>query len=87
MGKFELQKPMSQLHNVLKSQFFVCELYSNKLFQTIEKIAQFQQNHFCNVITSELYSVVSIWLLTLQGHKDVLPTTVSDLVFSHPCIH
>ena len=37
MGKFELQTPVSQLLNALKSQFFACELYSNRLFQTIQK--------------------------------------------------
>ena len=57
MGKFELQTPVSQLLNVLKSQFFVCELYSNWLFQTVEKIPQFQHNHFCDVITAELYYI------------------------------
>ena len=33
----------------------MCELYSNSLFQTIEIIPQFQQNNFCDIITSELY--------------------------------
>ena len=57
MEKCELQKPVSQLLNALKSHFFACELYSDKLFWTIEKIQQFQQNHFCDVIkVSELYS-------------------------------
>ena len=37
MEKFELQKPVSQLLNVLKSHFFVCDLLSDRLVRRIEK--------------------------------------------------
>ena len=36
MKQFELKKPMSQLFNAQKSHFFACELFSVKLFRTIE---------------------------------------------------
>ena len=56
MDKFELQKSVSQLLNALKSQLFACELFSDRLFQTNKKSPYFQPNHFCDIITSELFS-------------------------------
>ena len=53
MKKFELQKPISQLFNALKSQYFACELFSDEQSNKTHKL--FQKNHFCEVITLELY--------------------------------
>ena len=36
MKQFELQTPISQLFNALDSQFFACELFSDRLFRKIE---------------------------------------------------
>ena len=36
MKQFELQKPISQLFNALKSHLFACDLFADGLFPTIE---------------------------------------------------
>ena len=36
MKQFELQTPISQLFNAWKSQYFACELFSDRLFGAIE---------------------------------------------------
>ena len=36
MKQFELQTPISQLSNALKSHFFVCELFSDRFSEQIK---------------------------------------------------
>ena len=50
MKQFELQKPISQLFNALKSHVFACELFSDRFSNIIPK------THFCELY-SRLYVV------------------------------
>ena len=55
MEKLELQEPISQLLNALKSHFFACECFQIDGSEQLKKSHNFKQNHVCDVTTSELY--------------------------------
>ena len=74
MEKSELQKPILQLFNALKSHF----LYLN-FFQIIGCSKQLKKSHdfskiiFCDIITSELYSPdVSCWQICVNRDRLVI---------------
>ena len=55
MKQFELQTPISQLFNALKSQNLARELFQMGCSEQSNKTHNVKKNHFCDVITLELY--------------------------------
>ena len=56
MKQFELQKPISQLFNALKSFFlFACELFQEKVFRTFDPKIHYSEKLVLWRLTLELY--------------------------------
>ena len=83
MKQFELQTPVSQLFSALKAQSFACELFSDRLFRTIERNPL--SHNFCDIITLELYYV---YIHTCFGFKkQFLITSLHQITFISYQIH
>ena len=60
MKQSELQTPISQLFNALKSHFFLhVNIFRIFCSEQLNKTHNFRKNHFCDVIILELYMASS----------------------------
>ena len=65
----------SQLLNVPESYLFACELFSDRLFQTIEQIPSFQQK---KIVTSSLRNSIRVIVLYKRMYGELLPSLDND---------